>query len=283
MGKTEFALEYAGRLGAEIISCDASLVYRGMDIGTAKPDAEERARIPHHLIDIREVSEPCDVVAYAAEAREAVARIRRKGKPVVVAGGSGFYLKSFLAPVVDTVTVPDAVREEVAGWYAREGLAGVLERLRELSPRGFGQLDTRNPRRVLRATDRCLASGRGLPELQAEFAARPPPYADMGKRVVLLERDTTALRQRIVARTRRMLEAGLEAEVRRLRERGLEQNPSAATAIGYRETLACLRGELEREALADTITANTLRLVKKQRKWFRSQLPAPDEQLWLEA
>lgn len=275
-GKTAYALDYAERLGAEIVSCDASLVYRGMDIGTAKPSPEERARVPHHLIDVREVDEPFDVVAYAAAAGDAVARIRRKGRPVVVVGGSGFYLRSFLAPVVDTVAVPADVRERVAAWYAREGLPGLLARLRELSPGGLGRLDTRNPRRVLRAAERCLASGRELPELQAEFAARPTPYADMAKRVVLLERDSGELRERIAGRTERMLAAGLVAEVARLRERGIERNPSAASAIGYRETLEHLRGAFGRDALAAAITRNTLRLVKKQRKWFRTQLGEPD-------
>ncbi len=279
VGKTEYALSYAEAHNAEIVSCDASLFYKGMDLGTAKPTRAELARVPHHLIDICDVDEPFDIVAFVAAAHAAIEDISARGKSVVVTGGSGFYLKSFLAPVIDTVVVSDALREEVVGLYEREGLDALLSALQELSPDGFGNLDVKNPRRVLRALERCKASGKTLPELQAEFAARPEPYADYEKRLVLLSRDPDQLKERVALRAGMMLEAGLIDEVAALRDAGIEQNPSAAAAIGYRETLMHIRGELNREELLASIIQNTMHLVKKQRTWFRTQIREPDERV----
>jgi len=277
VGKTEYALAYAEAHHAEIVSCDASLIYRGMDIGTAKPSAEELARVPHHLIDVQEVDQPYDIVAYVRDAEAAVADICARGKSVVVTGGSGFYLKSFFAPVIDVVKVSDAVRQQVADLYEAGGLDGLLEALRARCPDGFGNLDAKNPRRVLRALERSIASGKSLPELQAEFAARPEPYGAFAKRLILLERDKEALKARVALRAAQMLESGLIEEVAELMKCGIQKNPSAASAIGYRETIAYLEGSLPREELLPAIIQNTLHLVKKQRTWFRTQIPAADE------
>jgi tRNA dimethylallyltransferase len=276
VGKTEYALCYAESHNAEIVSCDASLVYRGMDIGTAKPSVEERARVPHHLIDLQPVDQPYDIVAYVRDAEAALAGIFKRGKSVVVTGGSGFYLKSFFSPVIDQVKVSEVIKAEVATLYVKQGLAGLLDALRTHSPTGLGNLDIQNPRRVLRALERCKASGKDLPRLQAEFAARPEPYADYSKHYVLLERSKDALERRIVCRAEQMVRCGLIEEVETLIQKGLCKNPSAASAIGYRETIAHLEGKLKREDLIPSIVKNTLHLVKKQRTWFRTQLRPPD-------
>jgi tRNA dimethylallyltransferase len=277
VGKTEYALRYAEAHDAEIVSCDASLIYQGMDIGTAKPSQEERARVPHHLIDLNPVNQPYDIVAYVRDAQAAVSDIFSRGKAVVVTGGSGFYLKSFFAPVIDVVKVSDAVRAEVAELYQAAGLAGLLQALHERSPQGVGYLDVKNPRRVLRALERCIASGKDLPTLQAEFAARPEPYGDCAKKYILLGRDPDSLKQRVAQRAEQMLLNGLIEEVAGLLDLGIRDNPSAASAIGYRETLAYLAGELSREELLPLIIQNTQHLVKKQRTWFRTQIRQADE------
>lgn len=276
VGKTEYALSYAEQHGAEIVSCDASLFYRGMDIGTAKPSRAELARVPHHMIDLCAVDEPYDIVAFDRAARAAVGDIHARGKAVVVTGGSGFYLKSFFAPVIDHVEVPDALRAEVADLYDRAGLAGLLQELRGCNPAGLGRLDVQNPRRVLRALERCRASGQTLLRLQADFAARPDPYGEYAKKLILLEREPEQLRARVALRAEQMLEQGLIEEVAALQSQGIECNPSAASAIGYRETLAFLRGEIEREQLLAQIIQNTNHLVKKQRTWFRTQIRQPE-------
>ncbi|MBT63937.1 MAG: tRNA (adenosine(37)-N6)-dimethylallyltransferase MiaA [Puniceicoccaceae bacterium] len=277
VGKTEYALAYAAAHNAEIVSCDASLIYRGMDIGTAKPSPAELARVPHHLIDLNPVNVPYDIVAYVRDAQAAVADIFSRGRSVLVSGGSGFYLKSFFAPVIDVVKVSDAVRAQVAALYEAEGLSALLAELGMRSPQGLGNLDIKNPRRVLRALERCIASGKDLPTLQAEFAARPEPYADCTKHYILLSRDKENLQQRVAHRAQQMLAAGLIEEVEGLLALGIKENPSAASAIGYRETIAFLEGQLSREELLPSIVQNTLHLVKKQRTWFRTQIPSPDE------
>lgn len=279
VGKTEYALSYAEEHDAEIISCDASLFYRGMDIGTAKPTAAEQARVPHHLIDICEVSQPYDIVSYVADAQRAVEEITSRGKAIVITGGSGFYLKSFLAPVLDTIAVSDAIRRDVSTVYDSGGLDGLLEELHRLNPDGVENLDTQNPRRVMRALERCLASGRTLSELQAEFAARPEPYAEFSKKIILLEREKAQLAERIKRRVEVMMRNGLVEEVRQLKSAGIEENSSAASAIGYRETLAFLDRNLDSNELLASIIQNTQRLAKKQRTWFRTQLRKPDVRL----
>lgn len=270
VGKTELALRWAEAHDAEIVSCDALLFYRGMNIGTAKPSAGELARVPHHLIDLCAPGDPMDIARYVPLARAAVRGILERGRRVLVTGGSGFYLKAFFAPVVDAVAVPAAVRQEVGALDA----TAALQRLRALNPGGLGTLDVANPRRVSRALERCLASGRSVPELQAEFARQRAPFADYEVKLAELVRPPGELDTRIRHRARAMLAAGLVEEVRELLAAGLEANPSAASAIGYREVIALLAGRLAAAELEHEIVKNTRALVKKQRTWFRTQLPA---------
>lgn len=288
VGKTELALAWAEHHRAEIVSCDASLFYQGMDLGTAKPTPAELARVPHHLIDVCSVRERMDITRYVGLARVACAAIAARGRPVLVTGGSGFYLKAFIAPVADDIETPPDLRAELSarlaaggppGSATATGLADLLAELRSLNPDGIGSLDTQNPRRVQRALERCRASGRTLADLAAAFAARPGPFADWDARIVVLERPPEDLRRRVETRAAAMLRAGLIEEVCRLRAEGIADNPSAASAIGYRETLAALhRAEhagtpLDPSALAAEIALNTWGLVRRQRTWLRTQLP----------
>jgi tRNA dimethylallyltransferase len=269
VGKTELALRWAEKHGGEIVSCDSLLFYRGMDLGTAKPTKAEQARVPHHLIDIFDVAERMDVARFVLLAGAAVEAVAARGRAVLVVGGSGLYLRTFFAPVADEVDVPAEVRARVE----KLSLAEAVAELQRLNPLGLEKLDAANPRRVARALERCLASGKTWCELKEEFARQRAPFD--GWRVLLtrLDRPAVDLAGRIEARVAAMLRAGLVAEVRRLRAAGLEENPSAVRAIGYREVLAMLDGKLDEAALADEIAKNTRALVKKQRTWFRTQLP----------
>lgn len=274
VGKTEFALQWAGANDAEIVSCDSLLFYRGMNIGTAKPTSQELARVRHHLIDIRDVTEAMDVTCYVEAARGAVADIFARGRRVLVTGGSGFYLKAFFAPVADAVRVPEALREELRQRIAKTGLEGLLEELRQLNPGGLGALDLQNPRRVARALERCLASGRTLAQLADDFAAQPAPFADYEVKLCELVREKSDLDARVKSRVEQMLKAGLVDEVKALIPAGLKENSSAASAIGYRETIEFIEGALPGDQLLDKIAQDTRALVKKQRTWFKTQLPA---------
>jgi len=276
VGKTEYALRWAKAHGAEIISCDSLLFYRGMDIGTAKPTREERARVPHHLVDICEPNEPMDIARYCGLARGVVEELSSRGVPILVTGGSGFYLKSFFAPVVDAVSVPAEIRVRVTALSPERALA----ELRALNPddADLDGLDVSNPRRVARALERCLASGRSVAELRSDFAAQPAPFAEYELRIIELVRAPEDLARRIRERVSAMLAAGLLDEVEQLLKRGLRKNPSAAAAIGYRESIAVLEGRAPLASLAEAIERSTRALAKKQRTWFRTQLP-PHEQV----
>lgn len=276
VGKTELALRWAEKHGAEIVSCDSLLFYRGMDLGTAKPSPAELARVPHHLIDICDVRERMDVTRYVDLARAAIEDIFARGREVLVVGGSGFYLKVFFAPVADDVEVPESLRAELRNRLERDGLTALVKELRTLNPAGLGALDVSNPRRVLAALGRCRASGRTLVDLRTDFAAQPGPFVDFDVRLCELGRDKDDLNRRIEQRVRAMLRDGLVEEVRALAGRGLKENPSASRAIGYRETLDCLEGRLSEADLAAAIEKNTRALAKKQRTWFKTQLPAHD-------
>ncbi len=272
-GKTEWAIRWAEANFGEIISCDSLLFYRGMDVGTAKPTAEQRRRVPHHLIDIREVSETMNAAVFASMARAAAEEIAARGRPVLAVGGSGFYLKTFFAPVADGLEVPAQVRARVADLLETGGLPAAVAELRGLNPGGLGGLDTANPRRVANALGRCLASGRTLGELADAFALQPPAFAGWEVRLARLDRSPGEIDARITARVDSMLQSGLVEEVRRLLAAGLRSNPSAASAIGYRETIEAIEGRAPIGGLAASIIKDTRALVKKQRTWFRTQLP----------
>jgi tRNA dimethylallyltransferase len=271
-GKTALALEWAQRMDAEILSCDSLLVYQGMDIGTAKPDASERRRIPHHLIDLVPVHEPYDVGRYLLDAQTAIADIHRRGKRVLICGGSGFYLKAFFAPVTD----PEPISPEASGWaeqlFEKEGLKGAVKALSQLSPDDLHLIDLQNPRRVLPALKRCKSSGLSLTALRERLNQADFPFAKFPKRTLCLTRADTSLLSRIRQRTATMLKAGLIDEVRALIPLGLKNNPSARTSIGYRECLIYLKKTLSLPDLEATINQNTWKLVQKQKKWFRHQL-----------
>jgi tRNA dimethylallyltransferase len=229
--------------------------------------------VPHHLIDLREVAEPADVTYYVTKARAAAEDIHARGRRVLVTGGSGFYLKSFFAPVADEVDVAPAVRAAVADRWQRHGLPALVDELRRLNPAGVGSLDVHNPRRVVRALERCVASGRTLAELAEAFARQRAPFDGWEVRLTRLDRPKAELEIRIEARASAMLAAGLVDEVRRLLAAGLKQNASASRAIGYRETVAFIEGRLAAAELAPLIIRHTKALVKKQLTWFRTQLP----------
>ncbi len=274
VGKTELCLRLAEELDAEILSCDSMQVYEEMDIGTAKPTTAELASVRHHCIGIFPFNHTINIHTYTEVAAEAVDKITRRGKAVLVTGGSGFYLNSFIQPVCDEVKVSHEIRAEVNQLQDSGGLHALVENLRSLNPNGLGDLDIQNPRRVVRALERCKASGKTVLELRAEMEAMPEPFPDFNKRICVLNRGENALQERIQLRTSSMLANGLVDEVRGLLSRGLLENPTAAASIGYREVIAYIQNKPQPEKhLEESINRSTWQLVRKQKKWFRSQLP----------
>lgn len=273
VGKTRLSLDWAIRNNAEILSCDSLLFYRHMDIGTAKPSQDDLSEVPHHLINVTDPSSQYSINEYLVAARTAIRDIHSRGKQVLVVGGSGFYLNAFFAAVVDDVDVDPSLKATIEAEFEALPLKESVEKLRALNPGGLGNLDTDNPRRVLKAWLRCVASGKTLAQLWRDFEGRAGAFDSYERRILVLTRPRADLEDRVRLRVDGMLSDGLEQEVRTLLGMGIERNPSAARAIGYRETLACLKGELPGNQLAETISANTRKLLKKQRTWFKKYLP----------
>jgi tRNA dimethylallyltransferase len=274
-GKTQLAIEQARERNAIILSCDSLCFYRGMDIGTAKPTREEQALVPHFGIDLVEPDEAYSVGRYIEYRNGILSKAFENGQDVVVVGGSGFYLKSFLFPVTDNMSIPAEVTKRAEIIRRDAGLPGLLKELRDLNPSDalFEGLDLNNPRRVEKALIRCLASGKTYRELRREFESMPEPLEEWRKEVWLIDRTQKELQARNRQRINLMLEAGLVDEVVRLRDRGFERNPSACGAIGYREVLQYLDGHLTREDLEEAIYIHTNQLMRKQRTWFKHQIP----------
>lgn len=272
VGKTALGVQWARANNAEILCADAPLVYKGMDIGTAKPTSQEKSLIPHYGIDLVEVNERFSIQDYATYAAKVVQEVLSRGKKMLVVGGSGFYLKSFFAPVTDGIEVDERIVKRVGAIFVQGGLSGLLKELKTVGGQDLVGLDIQNPRRVAKALERCLASGQSYQEIRQAYLSQAVPYAGYQKRVVMLVRSKAELQSRIRARVEAMLAGGLVDEVVTLRQQGIESNPQAASIIGYRETLKYLEGKLTRESLKATIVQDTLVLVRKQRTFFK-QLP----------
>lgn len=271
VGKTETSLRWAETHDAEIISCDSVCVYRGMDIGSAKPTAAEQARVRHHGLDLADPSERYSVSQYVDMARAAIAAAHGRGRRILVTGGSGFYLAAFFGPVTDELEIPEAVADEVRTLH-RQGLASMLLRLRGLEGDDLPDwLDIQNPIRVAKALERRLASGRRLDAMRDDFLSRRGPFADHPVTFELLERADGELKARIAARTDSMLRGGIIEEAERLLAMNLDPELTSSRAVGYRAVMDWLEGgqRVAREGLAERINLDTWALVRKQRKWFR--------------
>jgi len=271
VGKTQTALRWAEQHEAEIVSCDSVCVYRGMDVGSAKPTPEEQRRVRHHGLDLVDPRERYSVSQYVDMARAAIADAHARGKRVLVTGGSGFYLAAFFGPVTDELEIPAAIAEEVRSLH-RQGLAAMLLRLRELEgSRPPDWLDLRNPIRVAKALERRLASGRSLDSLREEFMGRRGPFADHPVTCEVLERPDAELKGRIAARTEAMLREGIIEESERLLSMRLDPELTSSRAVGYRATMDWLEGgkRVALAGLSERINLDTWALVRKQRKWFR--------------
>lgn len=272
-GKTALALEWARRNDGWILSCDALLFYRGADIGTAKPTEAERREVPHFGIDLSPPDRAFDLPGFIDYALAMLRQAVERGTPVLVVGGSGFYLAAFHGPPPDPVAIPASVRDSVRQIADSGGATGLRKALLAVDPEAGAEVDLSNPRRTAPALERCLATGLPTRILRERHADRPCPFADWERLWFQVDPGDRILAERIARRTTGMLERGLVEEVRRLRAAGIERNPTLARAIGYRETLDHLAGGLDREELETAINLNTLRLARRQRKWIRNRLP----------
>jgi tRNA dimethylallyltransferase len=263
-GKTEAAIAIAERLGAEIVSVDSMLVYRGMDVGTAKPTPEQRSRVPHHLVDVVEPSEPFSVARFQTLGREAAAGIRDRGHRVLLSGGTVLYLRA----VVDELAFPPtdpAVRSALEDEAERVGALAMYERLARSDPVAAGKIEPENVRRTIRALEVARLTGRPF----SSFARAWERYEPARVRAAGIRIPPAILARRIERRVGSMIAGGLLAEVRELVAAGFGSWLTASQAIGYAEFARHLAEELTlEEAIAGTVK-RTKALVRRQMAFLR--------------
>ncbi len=267
VGKSAVALDLAERLDGEIIGADSVQVFRGMDIGSAKPTREERARVPHHLIDVADPDETFSAGRYAVLAAEAAEAIAGRGKRVLIVGGSGLYIRALLGGMAVGIESDPEVRRRIAERLAREGVEGIRTRLEAVDPGAANRIHPNDAYRLTRALEVFELTGRPLSEIQAHHGWSSRRFNPFW---IGLTEERAGLYARIERRCERMIEEGLLEEVRRLWEAGYGPDLQPLRALGYRQMGEVLQGEKTLEAALADMKRATRRYAKRQLTWFRA-------------
>ena len=269
VGKTALSVALAKRIGGEIVSADSMQVYRGMDIGTAKVTKEETCGVPHHLIDVLDPKDPFNVMTFRSMVKDAVRGIASRGNVPVLLGGTGFYIQSVL---YDVQFEEDASSEELRKELEQEadvlGAEKMHERLRALDPDAAEAIHPNNIKRVVRALEYCLSTGRKISVHNREQRERTSPYSFL---FYVLTMDRAALYQRIDLRVDQMMEQGLLAEVKRLRDEGVTSDMVSMQGLGYRQIFDYLEGIATLDEAVERIKRETRHFAKRQLTWFRRE------------
>jgi tRNA dimethylallyltransferase len=309
VGKSEVAIGLAERLGGEIVSVDSMQVYRGLDIGTAKPSIEERARVPHHLIDVVELSDNFDAARFVGLAQRTVGEIQARGHVPILCGGTGLYFRAFLEGLGEAPPADARLRAELEA----APFSDLLRELAERDPATYERIDRQNPRRVIRAVEVIRLTGKPFSEQRADWGStrgkqksderiemiqsensspspRPSPgegeigdgaspfdasssprHHAVPRAFFPLSREMSDLRKRIDTRVEAMFGRGLVEETERLLNRGLAENKTAMQALGYRQVVEHLRGERSLPETVELVKIRTRQFAKRQMTWFRKQ------------
>jgi len=262
-GKSDLAVTLAQEIDAEVINADSMQLYKGMDIGTAKITIEERKGIPHHLMDLLEVTEDANVAWYQEKARASISKIHALGKNVIIVGGTGLYIKAIL----DELNFPDTdpvVRAELELEFATKGIGPLFERLEKLDPAAALAIDKANSRRVIRALEVIKITGKPFTaNLPREESSRYPHARQFG---LVMDRD--ALSERISNRVEHMWEQGLVTEAEKLMAAGITQGVTAQRALGYAQVIAQIEGKVTEEEAKEETKRATRQYARRQETWF---------------
>jgi tRNA dimethylallyltransferase len=262
-GKSDLAVSLAKEIDGEVINADSMQLYKGMDIGTAKITVEERQGIPHHLMDLLDVSEDANVAWYQENAREKISEIHSRGKSAIIVGGTGLYIKAIL----DDLNFPDTdpvVRTALELEYATKGIGPLFERLEKLDPAAALAIDRANSRRVIRALEVIEITGQPFTaNLPRKESTKYPDALQFG-----LVMDREILSDVISSRVERMWEGGLVAEVERLIESGITRGTTAQKALGYSQVIAFKEGRISEEEAIDETKRATRQYARRQETWF---------------
>ncbi|MBL8260582.1 MAG: tRNA (adenosine(37)-N6)-dimethylallyltransferase MiaA [Candidatus Competibacteraceae bacterium] len=277
-GKTDLAVELARRWPFAIISVDSALVYREMDIGTAKPDRALRLAVPHRLVDILDPAEAYSAGRFRGDALREIADVQAQGKLPLLVGGTMLYFRALERGLAELPPADARVRARLAAEWAEQGGASLHARLARLDPAAAARIHPRDPQRVQRALEVCELSGRSLTELCAASRTELLPFRPM--KLIVAPAERQVLHQRIERRFRLMLERGFVAEVERLRARGdLDLGKASMRAVGYRQVWTYLEGGLDYARMMDRGIAATRQFAKRQLTWLRAETGAT----WLDS
>ncbi len=266
-GKTALAVALAQELSGEVVSCDSMQVYRNMDIGTAKPTPEEMAGIPHYMLSVADPSEDFSVSRYCKMATPIVEDILARGKTAIIAGGTGLYMDSLIRGN-DFAPFPTTGRREELEALAREkGIEAVLEQLGQVDPESAQRLHPSDQKRIIRAMEVYLETGTTITAHNLATQAKPPKFSPLW--LMLQDENRQDLYNRIDARVDSMLDMGLLAEIRSLLDRGISPKATAMQAIGYKEFVAALQGDMTVEEAAEQVKLASRHYAKRQITWFR--------------
>jgi tRNA dimethylallyltransferase len=265
VGKTALSLALAERFSCEIVGLDSMQIYRHMDIGTAKATEEERARVPHHLLDVVDPDEEYHVARYVADATEACRRIIARGNRPLLVGGTGLYLKGLLEGLFEIPGIPEPVRDSLRQRLAKEGRAALFAELSLCDPESASRIHPNDTHRLLRALEIFQATGRSWSEHLREQQARPALTTVLQ---IGLRCEREALYERINLRVEKMVEEGLLGEVEKLLAMGYDPGLKAMQSIGYRHMLQYLQGQWDWEETLFLLARDTRRYAKRQMTWF---------------
>jgi len=275
VGKTSVSIELAKRFDGEIVSADSRLLYRGMDIGTAKPTEEETQGVPHYLIDVADPDERWNLAIYQRTAYQIIDAIHERGHLPFLVGGTGQYIRSIIEGWNIPPQKPDlAMRHALNDWVESIGPEGLHDRLAALDPEAADQIDYRNVRRVVRALEVIFNTGERFSELRRKQEC---PYDPI---ILGIDRPREELYERVDQRIEAMLENGLVDEIRGLLEAGYSPHLSTMSAIGYGEIIQYLKGEISYDEAIILIKRNTRTFVRRQANWFK---PDDPRIIWFEA
>jgi len=269
VGKTEVSIELAERLGAEIISADSVQLFKGLDIGSAKPSPEQLARVPHHLVDVLEPWEKVDAARYARMAEEVIAELAARGKRAMVVGGSGLYIRALLFGLAQTPPVDPKLRQQLASQWQAKGPRAMHQWLERLDAATAARLHPNDRQRVLRALEVCIQTGRPFSELHKGFNKPRYPYIMI---VLFLPKDE--LDERIAIRTREMFKAGIVEEVKALLDAGVAPSAHALGSLGYRQAVQYIQGRITLQEAIEATIKETKAYARRQLTWFRKEKQA---------
>ena len=265
-GKTALSVKIAKELGGEIVSCDSMQIYKGMDIGTAKPSLEERCGVPHHMIDIISPDEKYNVVSYKRDAEAAIDDILKRGRAPVLAGGTGLYMDSVLNNTAFSENSSFSVaRERLEKLFEEKGREYIFEMLEKIDPEAAEKIHPNNTRRVIRALEIYETTGKTLTQANIE-SKRPEKYESL---VIGLMWDRETLYERINERVERMMAEGLLKEVETLRKKGMKAEYTSMQAIGYKELFEYFEGNCTLEEAKEKIKQESRRYAKRQMTWLK--------------